>query len=92
LIPIAPQPRAVARLTEQLGAFGWLTPAVARRGGLWFASERPPAARHLAAATRIFQRQGGTALGWGADDPVHDRPKAKNTGPTVSAATLPVKF
>ena len=92
LIPVAPKPRAVARLTKRLGAFGWLTPAVARRGGLWFASERPPAARDLNAATRIFQRQGGTALGWGADDPVRDAPKAKDAGPTVSAATFPVKF
>ena len=92
LIPVAPKPRAVARLTERLGAFGWLTPAVSRRGGLWFASERPPAARDLDAATRIFQRHGGTAIGWGADDPVRDRPKAKDAGPTVSAATFPVKF
>jgi hypothetical protein len=76
LIPIAPKPGAVARLTEGLSAFGWLAPAVSRRGGLWFASERPPASRDLAAATRIFQRRGGTALGWAVDDPVHDRPKA----------------
>jgi hypothetical protein len=48
--------------------------------------------RALAAAIRVFQIYGGTAIGWNSDDPVHDRPKAKIAGPTVSASTFPVKF
>ncbi len=31
LIPVAPKPRAVARLTKRLGAFGWLTCCTSRR-------------------------------------------------------------
>jgi poly-beta-1,6-N-acetyl-D-glucosamine N-deacetylase len=92
LVPVAPNPHAVACLTERLTAFGWLRPALARRGGLWFECNQPPAARALAAATRVFQIHGGTAIGWNSDDPVHDRPKAKIAGPTVSASTFPVKF
>jgi hypothetical protein len=92
LVPVAPNPHTVACLSERLSASGWLRPALARRGGLWFTCERPPAARDLAAATRVFQAHGGTAIGWGADDPVHDRPKAKIAGSTVSTSTFPVKF
>jgi hypothetical protein len=92
LIPVAPNPHAVACLTERLSAFGWLRPALSRRGGLWFASDQPPAARDLAAATRVFQVHGGTAIGWNSDDPVRDRPKAKIAGSTVSTSTFPVKF
>jgi poly-beta-1,6-N-acetyl-D-glucosamine N-deacetylase len=92
LVPVAPNPHAAACLSERLSALGWLRPALARRGGLWFGSDHPPAARDLAAATRVFQVHGGTAIGWGADDPVHDRPKAKIAGSTVSDSTFPVKF
>lgn len=92
LVPVAPNPHAVACLTERLTAFGWLRPPLARRGGLWFACNQPPAARDLVAATRVFQIHGGTAIGWASDDPVRDRPKAKIAGPTVSASTFPVKF
>jgi poly-beta-1,6-N-acetyl-D-glucosamine N-deacetylase len=92
LVPVAPNPHAVACLTERLSASGWLRPALARRGGLWFASNQPPVARDLAAATRVFQIHGGTAIGWASDNPVLDRPKAKIAGPTVSASTFPVKF
>jgi peptidoglycan/xylan/chitin deacetylase (PgdA/CDA1 family) len=92
LVPVAPNPHAVACLSERLSASSWLRPALARRGGLWFTSDHPPAARDLAAATRVFQIHGGTAIGWDADDPVHDRPKAKIAGSTVSSSTFPVKF
>jgi hypothetical protein len=65
---------------------------VARRGGLWFVGSQSPDARDLIEATRIFQSHGGTAIGWAADDAIHDQPRAEVIAPTVSAATFPVKF
>ena len=60
--------------------------------GLWFVGAQPPRERDLISATRLFQRRGGTVIGWAMDDPVRDRPKAKAVEPTVSASTFPVKF
>lgn len=92
LVPIAPSARAVDRLCERLRGLGWLVPNAARRGGLWFAGTQPPGERDLNGATRLFQRRGGTAIGWAVDDAERDRPKAKAVEPTVSASTFPVKF
>jgi biofilm PGA synthesis lipoprotein PgaB len=92
LIPIAPNARAVDRLSERLRGLGWLSPNTARRGGLWFVGAQPPRERGLNNATRLFQRQGGTVIGWAMDDPVRDRPNAKAVESTVSASTFPVKF
>ena len=84
--------RAVDRLSDRLRALGWLAPDFARRGGLWFVGAQPPRERDLISATRLFQRRGGTAIGWAMDDPIRDRPKAKAVEPTVSSSTFPVKF
>jgi peptidoglycan/xylan/chitin deacetylase (PgdA/CDA1 family) len=92
LVPIAPNARAVRALTDRLRGLGWLAPNFARRGGLWFVGPEPPRERDLISATRLFQRRGGTAIGWAADDPVHDRPNAKAVEPTVSSTTFPVQF
>jgi biofilm PGA synthesis lipoprotein PgaB len=92
LVPIAPNARAVDRLNERLRGLGWLAPNSARRGGLWFVGAQPPRERDLNSATRLFQRRGGTVIGWAMDDPVRDRPNAKAVEPTVSASTFPVKF
>jgi hypothetical protein len=92
LVPVAANARAVDRLTSRLRGLGWLAPNFARRGGLWFVGTQPPLERDLNGATRLFQRRGGTAIGWAMDDPIGDRPNAKAVEPTVSGATFPVKF
>ena len=92
LVPIAPNTRAVERLTERVRGLGWLAPNSARRVGLWFVGAQPPRERDLNSATRLFQRSGGTAIGWATDDPVRDRPNAKAVAPTVSSSTFPVQF
>ena len=92
LVPVAPNTRSVDRISERLRGLGWLAPNFARRGGLWFVGAQPPRERDLNSATRLFQRRGGTVIGWAMDDPTGDRPNAKAVEPTVSAATFPVKF
>ncbi|HSI14867.1 MAG TPA: poly-beta-1,6-N-acetyl-D-glucosamine N-deacetylase PgaB [Chthoniobacter sp.] len=92
LVPIAPNARAVDRLSERLRGLGWLAPSFARRGGLWFVGTQPPRERDLNSATRLFQRRGGSVIGWAMDDPVGDRPRAKAVESTVSASSFPVKF
>ena len=92
LVPVAPTTRTVDRLTEHLRDLGWLAPDFARRGGLWFVGAQPPPERDLIDATRLFQRRGGTIIGWATDDPMRDLPNAKAVEPTVSSATFPVKF
>jgi peptidoglycan/xylan/chitin deacetylase (PgdA/CDA1 family) len=92
LVPVAPRPRDVSRLVDRMSGLGWFIPSVARRGGLWFAGTAPPKERDLIKATRIFQRNGGTALGWSVDDLMHNLPKATVVEPTVSASSYPVKF
>ena len=54
--------------------------------------QKPPRERDLIRATRLYQRRGGTAIGWNVDDPIRNRPNAKAVQPTVSTATFPVKF
>jgi peptidoglycan/xylan/chitin deacetylase (PgdA/CDA1 family) len=92
LVPVAPNVRAVDRLSERLRRLGWLSPNLARRDGLWFVGAQPPRERDLNSATRLFQRRGGTVIGWAMDDPMGDRPKAKAVEATVSASSFPVKF
>jgi biofilm PGA synthesis lipoprotein PgaB len=92
LLPIAPEPRAVERVAKRIQPDGSLTVPTSRRVGLWFTGNRPPKARDLISATRRFQREGGTVIGWAGDDPIHDLPNAKTVAPTVSASRFPVKF
>jgi hypothetical protein len=84
--------RAVSALSDRLHELGWLAPKVTRRVGLWFVGPKPPRERDLISATRLYQRRGGTAIGWSVDDPARDRPNAKTVQPTVSNATFPVQF
>jgi peptidoglycan/xylan/chitin deacetylase (PgdA/CDA1 family) len=92
LFPVALDSHAVKIFAERMQSAGWLASGIARRSGLWFTGKRPPGARDLIGATRIFQSHGGTAIGWAADDPIRDRPAAKTIAPTVSASRFPVKF
>ena len=92
LVSIAPNTRAVSALSDRLHGLGWLAPKFTRRVGLWFVGPEPPRERDLISATRLFQRRGGTAIGWATDDPARDRPNAKAVEPTVSSATFPVQF
>lgn len=92
LVPIAPNVRAVSALSDRLHKLGWLAPKVTRRVGLWFVGSEPPRERDLISATRLYQRRGGTAIGWAVDDPLRNRPNAKAVQPTVSNATFPVQF
>jgi peptidoglycan/xylan/chitin deacetylase (PgdA/CDA1 family) len=92
LVSVAPNTGAVRALSDRLRALGWLTPDFARRGGLWFVGPEPPRERDLIRATRLFQRRGGTAIGWAVDDPMRDRPNAKIVQPTVSNAVFPLQF
>jgi hypothetical protein len=92
LVPIAPNTRAVDRLSTRLRELGWLAPNFARRGGLWFVGVQPPRERDLTSATRLFQRRGGTVIGWAMDDPLGDQPNAKAVAPTVSSSIFPVQF
>jgi len=92
LVSVAPNVRAVSALSDRLHELGWLAPKVTRRVGLWFVGPKPPRERDLISATRLYQRRGGTAIGWSVDDPALDRPNAKAVQPTVSNATFPVQF
>jgi hypothetical protein len=92
LYPTAPKSRAAERIGERMQGGGWLTVPSSRRVGLWFAGARPPDADDLISATHRFQRLGGTIIGWEADDPVRDLPKAQSVGPTISASSFPAKF
>jgi hypothetical protein len=92
LYPIALEARAAERAGERMRSGGWLTVPSSRRIGLWFPGARPPDEDDLISATRRFQRLGGTIVGWEADDPVRDLPKAQTVGPTVSASSFPAKF
>ncbi|MFZ1218386.1 MAG: poly-beta-1,6-N-acetyl-D-glucosamine N-deacetylase PgaB [Chthoniobacterales bacterium] len=92
LVSVAPNVRAVSALSDRLHQLGWLAPKVTRRVGLWFVGPEPPRERDLISATRLYQRRGGTAIGWAVDDPARNRPNAKAVQPTVSSATFPVQF
>jgi len=92
LVPVAPSTRAVDRLSTRLRGLGWFAPNFARRGGLLFVGTQPPQERDLTSATRLFQRRGGTVIGWATDDPVRDRPNAKAVAPTVSSSIFPAQF
>ncbi len=85
-VPSARSATAVAR--ARLAGAGICT----KRGGLWFVGPKSPQERDLIDATRLFQRRGGTAIGWATDDPTHDRPNAKIVEPTISSATFPERF
>jgi peptidoglycan/xylan/chitin deacetylase (PgdA/CDA1 family) len=91
-LPIAPRTRMVDRVGQCLRAEGALTVPASRRVGLWFTGDQPPKGGGLVSATRHFQRVGGTAIGWAADDPERDLPSAAAVAPAVSAARFPVKF
>jgi biofilm PGA synthesis lipoprotein PgaB len=92
LVSIAPNVREVSALSDRLHELNWLNPKFTRRVGLWFVGPTPPRERDLINATRLFQRRGGTAIGWAMDDPALNRPKAKTVQPTVSSSTFPVEF
>jgi poly-beta-1,6-N-acetyl-D-glucosamine N-deacetylase len=92
LVSIAPNVRAVDELSHHLQGLGWLAPKFARRVGLWFVGPKPPREHDLIGATRLFQRRGGTIIGWAPDDLAQDRPKAKIVEPTISSATFPERF
>jgi hypothetical protein len=92
LVRTTASPRDAERLASRMEAAGWLQGESSRRAGLWIDSGTPPREADLAAITRAFQRRGGTTVGWAADDPLGDRPKAAVIAPAVSASIFPARF
>lgn len=84
-------PDDVRRAVDRLSAAGALAPDRARRIGLWLDGTTPPEAAALSATVRAYQVRGGTAIGWCPDDPAGDVPAAAIVGPSVSAATFPLR-
>ena len=89
-------PDLVLYSATQMGALlarqGALSSAQAARIGLWLEGGQAPSAQALGAATREFQRRGGTAIGWCPDEALLDQPNAAQAAPAVSAAIFPVRF
>lgn len=81
-----------SRIINTMNDHGWLSPVFSHQCGLWFQSPQMLSARDISNATRLFQRSGGTVIGWAVDDMLGDRPNARELAKSVSASKFPIKF
>lgn len=92
LIKVDPGNIEKSKIINHLSDHGWMSPVFSHHCGLWFQGPQISSARDIIDATRLFQRNGGTVVGWAVDDMLGDRPNSKELAKSVSASTFPINF